>query len=67
MKTDIDLALRRNSGSLAKLCFRKSNVHTSPSLGSAVRQKNQGLRIVAPAMFLIFLYNNTIACKITFA
>lgn len=67
MKTDIDLALRRNSGLLAKLCFSKSNVHTPQSPGSAVRQKNLGLRIVAVAMFPIFLYNNTIACGSTVA
>lgn len=67
MKTDIDLALTRNPGPLAKLCFCKPNLHTSPSLGSAVRQKNLGLHAVAPAMFLIFLYNITIACNSTFA
>lgn len=63
MKTDIDLALRRNPGLLAKLCFCKSNVLTPPSLGSAVRQKNLGLFVLAPAMILIFLYNNTIVVK----
>lgn len=41
MKTDIDLALRKNSQPLVKLCFRKSNVHTPLSLGSAMRQKTR--------------------------
>lgn len=44
MKTDIDLALRKNSQPSAKLCFRKSNVHTPLSLGSAMRQKTRTTR-----------------------
>lgn len=55
MKTDIDLALRKNSQPLAKLCFRESNVHTPLSLGSAMRQKTRTMRCSSNKVSHIFI------------